>query len=83
MKWTEKCICEKTISVVGYVCVVVALILCFLEACDIQPVPESVTCALFAVFFLCAGLNADNRKKKTLGYVLATGWFILSVMYCF
>ena len=70
-------------TVVGYVCVVVALILCFLEACDIQPIPESVTSTLVAVFFLCSGLNADKRKKRTLAYALAVGWFALSVMYCF
>ena len=84
MKWNENDFVRKTISVVGYVCIVVALILYFLdEACDIQPIPETVTCALTSVFFLCAGLNADNRKKRTLGYALAAGWFVLSLMCCF
>ena len=83
MKRNENTFAQKTISVIGYVCIIAALILCFLESCDIQPIPESVTSALFAVFFLCAGLNADNRKKRSLGYALAAGWFLLSVMYCF
>ena len=83
VKWNENDFVRKTISVVGYVCIVVALILCFLESCDIQPIPETVTCALISAFFLCASLKADNRKKRTLGYVLAAGWFVLSVMYCF
>ena len=83
MKWNEKAFVRKIISGVGYVCAVVVLILCILEACDIQPIPKAVTCALVSVFFLCAGLKADNRKKKILGYVLSAGWFVLSVMYCF
>ena len=83
MKWNENDFVRKTMSVVAYVCIVVALILCFLEACDIQPIPETVTCALISVFFLCAGLKAYKRKKKTLGYALAAGWFVLSLMYCF
>ena len=83
MKWNENAFVRKIISAVGYVCAVVVLILCILEACDIQPIPKAVTCALVTVFFLCAGLKADNRKKRTWGYALATGWFILSVMYCF
>ncbi|MBQ8621029.1 MAG: hypothetical protein IJ422_01815 [Oscillospiraceae bacterium] len=82
MKWNENAFVRKTISVVGYVCIVVALILCFLEACDIQPIPEAVICSLISVFFLCAGLKADNRKKRILAYALAAGWFVLSVMYC-
>ena len=83
MKWNENTFVRKTISVVGYVCIIAALILCFLEACDIQPIPETVTCSLISVFFLCAGLKADKRKKRTLGYALAAGWFVLSLMYCF
>ena len=59
MKWNENDFVRKTMSVVAYVCIVVALILCFLEACDIQPIPETVTCALISVFFLCAGLNVQ------------------------
>ena len=82
MKWNENSFIRKTASVIGYVCAIAVLILSILESCDIRPIPKAVTCALFAVFFLCAGLNADNRKKRTLGYVLSTGWFILSVMYC-
>jgi len=64
MKWNENDFVRKTMSVVGYVCIVVALILCFLEACDIQPIPETVTCALISVFFLCAGLKADKKKEN-------------------
>ena len=83
MKWNENAFVRKVIAIAGYVSIAAYLILSALELLDIQNVPKAAAHALMGVFFLSQSLIAENRKKKTWGYILAAGWFVLSVMYCF
>ena len=83
MKRNENAFVQKAISVVGYISIAAYLILSALELFDIQSVHKAVAHVLLGLFFLSQSLVAGNRKKKIWGYVLAAGWFVLSVMSCF
>ena len=74
---------QKTLPVIGYVCVAAALILSLLEMRDVNLAPKPVAYVLFGVFFLSQNLTQENRKKKLWSSFLAAGWFLVALMHCF
>lgn len=82
MKWNERAITRKVLTVVGLICVLAYFVLTLLEACNISIVPTPVPYGLMGAAFLCQGLTQAG-KKKIWGYSLAAGWFLVAVLYCF
>ena len=78
--WSKDTFIQKTLPVIGYVCVAAALILSLL---DDNLVPNPITYALVGVYFLSQSLAQENRKKKIWSSVLTAGWFLVALMHCF
>jgi len=80
--WNKDAFIQKTLPVIGYICVAAALILSLLEMRNVNLAPKPVVYALFGVFFLSQSLTQDSRKKKIWSYCLTAGWFLVALMHC-
>lgn len=80
--WNKDVFVQKTLPVIGYICVAAALILSLLEMRDVNLAPKPVAYVLFGVFFLSQSLTQENRKK-IWSSCLSAGWFLVALMHCF
>lgn len=82
MKWNETPIARKVLAVISYICIAGYFLLKLLEALSIPAAPEAALHTLLGTAFLCQGLTRTGNKK-VWGYVLAAGWFLVALLYCF
>ena len=83
MKWNEMTMVQRVIYVIGLISGFSYLFLSALDLFDLLPISKGVLFPLFSVFWLNLGMIQKVKKIAILYYIIAAGYFVLSLLYIF
>ena len=83
MKWNEMTTVQKIMSVVGWICGIVFIILTVIDLFAPLPIPKAAIFSLYAVFWVGMGITQSSRKLAKWYYGIAAGFAFLALLYIF